>query len=1203
MNVGQKSFSTAPAFKEYQPPESPPAQNGSAVKTSPRGSNNGDRGVQPVSAKAAERPERPEKHRKRKPKKAEELTFKRDVAVGISEEDRELIKYQKKLNYRTQLWLRFDIFTGLIVISNGAIIAAELYFPDFEYWEVFEKAFAVIFIVEWLYRVAMGCMVDPPQVLIRDVWLLFDFFIITVSTASLAIGTDAGPASLIRILRLFRMARLVRLIRLFKELAMLVKALTMVGRILLWMMVILLVFLVTGGCFGPSFLDAEAMPEICCGDAYGRPFANVPSSMSYLLMVTTWNRWGSILRAIWEQKPYILPFYLGFVIVTPLALMKAVMGVMCQAAIQLQMDDIKQAEERVLFGEQLAEFGLRLHSYAGRPHLAGDTYITREEIMEVYGGKHCRLCRKPKAEDAFYCGVCGKRKPPIPDENERPHAMASTKVLLEGIGIYGNTLFAVLNALDHIEEPAIVAQGLIHIDGLIEAIHWRHPKLLPEDIIFLSTTSKTAEKLSEHITDNVHVMRSVIIDVIGCLNRRVETIFGVIDPTRSSYATTLSAPRHHLMGGSWSSDHLASKTMAAETADQEPDPDVVADQILSMWVPFDMFFGLFVLANGVSIGIQTNNEMTGEDTAHFATVNTFFLYAFISELVLRLFAMSATMHGSHLYFVFPWPPPLPPQVLICAREKFFYDGWVWFDVFCISISFLDNVIILLIGMDGQQGDLHILTTLRLMRFLRLTRLVRIMKLFPALKLLVTATLSSGKLILWVSVTIGIGLYICAIILREVIKNNTDLLNGPDEEVNAEMDRLFGKIPYTMLTLMSIATADTWPELVRHFNYRGYYAVSVMIFFFLAVFGLGVLNLVLGVMCTAAQDAVLATERNRLEKAFRGVMLKSVEIQDGMKKVAGGSHFINKETFTKFREDIAHACEMTEDEVENVFNRLSVEGELDTRSFIQGCLANRVPISNVDLLQVTIATRELRDKLSEVGKELDGLQYVFKETCKKIALVNISQTPRSLLPRQLDPHGNMAQTALQQAKRWHSTGKDHESRGVLKGLELSKVTDLPSETREIDYTKVSPRAVLTPRSLGSVTTVMPEQAAEVVDWDVTSQGLLHRRLEEEQAINQYLKKMVTELERQNGMEHEVYVPPKYGSDESDYSDESPAQSPRDPKSSPRTPRSERKKRGERLEHALDMAEQRESTGTRYHKPKPKLDHRDTHVLETPGVIYR
>ena len=62
--------------------------------------------------------------------------------------------------------------------------------------------------------------------------------------------------------------------------------------------------------------------------------------------------------------------------------------------------------------------------------------------------------------------------------------------------------------------------------------------------------------------------------------------------------------------------------------------------------------------------------------------------------------------------------------------------------------------------------------------------------------------------------------------------------------------------------------------------------------------------------------------------------------------------------------------------------------VSTRSFIQGCLANRVPISNVDLLQVTIATRELRDKLSEVGKELDGLQYVFKETCKKIALVNI-----------------------------------------------------------------------------------------------------------------------------------------------------------------------------------------------------------------------
>ena len=103
-------------------------------------------------------------------------------------------------------------------------------------------------------------------------------------------------------------------------------------------------------------------------------------------------------------------------------------------------------------------------------------------------------------------------------------------------------------------------------------------------------------------------------------------------------------------------------------------------------------------------------------------------------------------------------------------------------------------------------------------------------------------------------------------------------------------------------------------------------------------------------------------------------------------------------------------------------------------------------SQVDLLQVTIATRELRDKLSEVGKELDGLQYVFKETCKKIALVNISQTPRSLLPRQLDPHGNMAQTALQQAKRWHSTGKDHWV--ANKSFEISKFKFKISESSNL-----------------------------------------------------------------------------------------------------------------------------------------------------------
>jgi hypothetical protein len=328
----------------------------------------------------------------------------------------------------------------------------------------------------------------------------------------------------------------------------------------------------------------------------------------------------------------------------------------------------------------------------------------------------------------------------------------------------------------------------------------------------------------------------------------------------------------------------------------------------------------------------------------------------------------------------------------------------------------------------------------------------------------------------------------------------------------------------------------------------------MILFFLAVFGLGILNLALGVMCTASQDAVLATERNRLEKAFQGVMKKSVEMQQGVKKFSRGQGaFLNEEIFSAYKDDIAHACEMTVEEVSTVFHRLAVEGELDQRSFIQGCLANRIPITNVDLLQVTVAIRELRDKMSEAEKELQSLDYVFKETCKRIALVDISETPRSLLPKTMDPHGQLSNQAMQQSKRW-TTAAPPKIGGIVPGLDFSKMN--PNQrSLDIDYSRISPRTVLTPRNLEGV---MPEQATEIVDWDVMSQGMLHKRLDEEKIINEYLWKMVRQLEIQAGEPHMEYVPPRYADELSDESSDirspgqSPSPSPR-PGSNPLSPR--------------------------------------------------
>merc|ERR1719316_559899 len=293
----------------------------------------------------------------------------------------------------------------------------------------------------------------------------------------------------------------------------------------------------------------------------------------------------------------------------------------------------------------------------------------------------------------------------------------------------------------------------------------------------------------------------------------------------------------------------------------------------------------------------------------------------------------------------------------------------------------------------------------------------------------------------------------------------------------------------MLTYMGIATFDEWPWLARYFATNGQMPLFLMLLVFLAVFGLGVMNLALGVMCTASLDAVRTTEKQRIESRFRAVLdmsrALSEEMGEFVERGEMGEQVITRRTFNRFRAVLAKAAELTPDELNVIYSRLEVDGSLDVRTFIQGCLCNKVPITNVDLLQLSTAIRKLREVLLSTFGVLEGLHINFIHACQRIDRVAVGATPRSFVPKSLDPYGALESTGLSTHSAFHTP------RNAAPDARVTPLSLITSQDMDID----------------------PDMTDALLDWDSLSQADLFRALDEAMEENRHLRQLQIQLDLQ------------------------------------------------------------------------------------------
>ncbi|CAE8729803.1 unnamed protein product [Polarella glacialis] len=265
---------------------------------------------------------------------------------------------------------------------------------------------------------------------------------------------------------------------------------------------------------------------------------------------------------------------------------------------------------------------------------------------------------------------------------------------------------------------------------------------------------------------------------------------------------------------------------------------------------FDTFIGFIIMLNAVTIGLETQAKAMlplGCDAAcvckdplvectpvplWVGQADYFFFAIYLIELLLRIYVYGIAVFRSH---------------------------WVKFDLFLVSSSTLD---IVLIQLAIKNEVLAQLMLVRMLRLARLARAIRLMVQFQTLWQLVQGLMHSVNTLLWTFLLVMILMYILSIVGMEFITVDQDL--PPDHPYNIAAADNFGDFGDALLTLLQLFTLDSiasiYRPLIRHKVYLFFYFIGVILLLSIAL-----MNLVTAVMVNSSLDQ--ASEDKEVKKAY------------------------------------------------------------------------------------------------------------------------------------------------------------------------------------------------------------------------------------------------------------------------------------------------------------------------------------------------
>lgn len=590
-------------------------------------------------------------------------------------------------------------------------------------------------------------------------------------------------------------------------------------------------------------------------------------------------------------------------------------------------------------------------------------------------------------------------------------------------------------------------EEFVDVDEFLEAVLGTRDTIQPLQIVQLQAMLKTVRRRLDHVeTDTLYgfnCLRKAINDisyVLGpyhvskALEKRLQDrmIEQATDdsPTSKAHqaAAIKSSMRNQTVGinlkkatksGKKGEGPKANTDSMAELALIKKEKQEESDR--RIWDRFDMFFGIFVVANGVSIGIQVDQD---SDERLWTWIDLAFLVIFSVELIFRAILTNQLDNYQDDQVTLGFLPKCSfdraelgkwlPDTFKNTRN-FFKSHWVKFDFFILIVSAVDVFLVQLTSF--FTFDAAWISVFRIMRLARLVRMVRLLKSLRELWLLLDGMRSSVNILVWATIMLFLIVYIVGIMCVEMI--------GSDIEFPLEVRQEWKSVLGSMFRLTQIFTYDTdingdsWVDMVILVSQHKPWTFGIFIAFVILT-SLGLMNLIVGIMVQEAYNIVRDEKAGNRKAAITNAKTSLVDLSSQFASSMDDQHrhTAPEELAKKIKMKVNNLMQVlkenpsmgsslrsagiTEEKIMQIFAKLGAPGtgEVSLADFMEACLRMTQTMQPLDVIASKVTVMRIAGKLKELNEGIrrfeDLVTHLGKTDFEHIQRGTIKSDNRPLL---------------------------------------------------------------------------------------------------------------------------------------------------------------------------------------------------------------
>lgn len=383
---------------------------------------------------------------------------------------------------------------------------------------------------------------------------------------------------------------------------------------------------------------------------------------------------------------------------------------------------------------------------------------------------------------------------------------------------------------------------------------------------------------------------------------------------------------------------------------------------------FAYFFGILIMANSVAIGLQADHvagHLHSDPPAAFAGLETFFCWAFLAEIVMKIIAE--------------------------GKQFLISEGWKWniFDCIIVLLALIEEISKMVSAGGGATVNLTFVRILRILRIVRIIRLIRVLKVFRELRVLINSIMGSLKSLCWTILLLIIIMYVVGVYVTQVVAEHRRKYGVPDavllDEEHpddlVEMEKMFGSIALTLYSLYKAMSGGAdWGDVSHPLEKRIHWLFGPFFCMYIAFAVFAVLNVVTGVFVNEAmvmagkdQELVIEEELSRTGSDVNEFIRMFHEAD------ADGSGTVSWEEFKGHMEDdrvkaYFKVLDLNIDEAEQLFMLLDPLklGEVAIDDFVKGCVRMKGGAKSVDVQTLLAYQKQMMSDMDNLNLRLDAL---------------------------------------------------------------------------------------------------------------------------------------------------------------------------------------------------------------------------------------